>query len=125
MVLLLSELQGTHAVNLSLMNKLSLISLLESLLCTTLFTGMPYSCASAIVWRNSTVDNTSLELWKCIRTHNWIMIKPEYFDNNEFSITVNEDLLNEILGKITRNKQFQFPPVRQILAFHAASNNEI
>lgn len=120
----LRELSSPRSNNYSLIKRISSISLLESLLFTTLFTGMPYNFASELVWRKSTIDVESLELVKYIRSHNRIVFRPEFFPNNDFNVTANEDLLNLILGKVTRTKFFQFPPIRQILSFNAPTSTQ-
>lgn len=126
----IKELASPRVNNYFLMKRISAVSLLESLLCTTLFTGLPYNFASELVWRKSVPANDlspeirSLELANSIRSKNRIVFDSSFFDNEDFAITADETLLTCILGKITRNKLFQFPPIRQILDFMNPSNSK-
>ena len=114
---LLKELESPTVNNFELMERVTTISILESLLTTTLFTGMTYSFAGNLVWNKSTVDTISLELMKSVQLFDRPVFHQNFFSDNVFKISASEDILNNIFGKILRTADFHFPPIRLMVNF--------
>lgn len=114
---LMSDLSRTSTNSYFIMNRIATVSLLESLLGTTLFTGMQYNFVSQLVWNKSTAEMESLELLASIRDRNRPMIRSEFFTGQDFLVTASNELLDLCYGKITRTQIFQFPPVHQMISF--------
>lgn len=111
------DMQQPRPANHTIMKKISTISVLESLLATTLFTGMTYSYASNFIWNNSSVETQSLELMKSIKIFNRPVLNSEFFSNDVFEISCSDNMLNIIFEKITRTASFRFPPVGYMIQF--------
>ena len=114
---IMQQLNSSRVNNHNILENIASVSLLESLLTSTLFSGLTYGFASEIVWNRSNLEQQSLELMKFIRTHNRPVFHPSFFSNGEFKVNCNAEILNLIFGKITRNPAFQFPPVTEIIQF--------
>ena len=99
---LLKEMESPTVNNFELMERVTTISILESLLTTTLFTGMTYSFAGNLVWNKSTVDTISLELMKSVQLFDRPVFHQNFFSDNVFKISASEDILNNIIGKISK-----------------------
>ena len=104
--------------NIEIMKRVTSISLLESLITTTLFSGLTYSFVSELVWNRSNNERQSLELMKFIRSHNRLVFQAEFFQNNLFRIAAPEEILGLIFQKINRNSVFNFAPVQMIINFN-------
>ena len=104
--------------NIEIMKRVTSISLLESLITTTLFSGLTYSFVSELVWNRSNNERNSLELMKFIRSHNRLIFQAEFFQNSLFRIAAPEDILGLIFQKINRNSVFNFAPVQMIINFN-------
>lgn len=100
-----------------LMESIASISLMESLLTATLFSGYNYSFASELVWNRSSQERESMELMKWVRSHNRPVFSRNFFRNDEFIVTGDGELLDSIFGKIVGSKAFRFPPVQQLVEF--------
>jgi hypothetical protein len=64
---LLLDIDNLTLSSVSIFEHLTTISAFESLLTTTLFSGVTYSFAGSLVWNRSTETVRSLELTKCMR----------------------------------------------------------
>lgn len=101
-----------------ILNGVTTISILESLLTATLFSGLTYSYAGKLVWNKSVVGSRSLELMKYIRTLDRPRFGNEFFTDNVLKISGTDEILNTIFGKILRTPVFQFPPIGLIIQFY-------
>lgn len=117
LVLILRELESNRINNFELMERITTISIFESLLTTTLFTGMTYSFAGNLVWNKSTVNVVSLELMKWIKLLDRPVFPDYLFENNTFKISASEEILNTVFEKILRTPNFRFPPLKLIVNF--------
>lgn len=117
LVLILRDLESNHINNFELMERITTISVFESLLTTTLFTGMTYSFAGNLVWNKSTVGVVSLELMKSIKLLDRPVFPRQFFSENTFKVSASEDILNRIFEKILRTTDFRFPPVKLLIGF--------
>lgn len=122
---LLQSTQEERYNNYQIMQRIASISVLESLLTTTLFTGKTYSFAGNLVWNKSTVTTQSIELMKYVKALNRPVFGSEFFSNNVFKIAASEEILNTIFGKIIRNSNFRFPPIKYMLQFENENLLEI
>jgi len=122
---LLQSTQDERYNNYKIMQRIASISVLESLLSTTLFTGKTYSFAGSLVWNKSTVTTQSLELMKYVKSLNRPVFCSEFFSNNVFKIAASEDILNTIFGKLIRNSNFRFPPIKYMLQFEDINCTDI
>lgn len=81
------------------------ISAFESLLCSTFFTGMPYSYASSIIWKKSNGPNLmSIELMKAIKTYNRIVIPESFW--LERCLAIRSLQFSDIIQKIATIERF-------------------
>lgn len=81
------------------------ISAFESLLCSTFFSGMPYSHASAIIWKKSNgPDLRSIELMKSIINYNRIVIPDSFW--LERCLAIKSLQFSEIIQKIATIERF-------------------
>ena len=105
-----------------IMERIASISLLESLLTATLFSGTTFGFASELVWNKSNITRQSLELMKFIRSHNRPVFQENIFRNSEFIVAGNGELLELIFRKITRSNCFNFPPINNIVMFNDSNS---
>ena len=107
-----------------IMERIATISLLESLVSKTLFSGLTYGFASEVVWNKSTAEKKSIELMKGIKIKNRLVFPVEFFRGSNFKITAPGEVLDFIFKKINRNQVFNFPPVELIIKFNMSQNNQ-
>jgi len=62
---------------------------------------------------------------KYVKSLNRPVFCPEFFSNNVFKIAASEDILNTIFGKIIRNFNFRFPPIKYMLQFEDTNCTDI
>ena len=115
---LMSGIEQSLLPNHLTMERISTISVLESLLSTTLFSGLTYSFGGPVVWNKSSVERRSLELMKYIRELDRPVFGDEFFENSVFKISASEDILNTIFSKIFKSRVFNFPPVDLMIRFN-------
>lgn len=114
---LLDIVQFRNRERTEIMGRIITITIFESLLATSLFTGRTYSFAGNLVWNKSTAQLQSLELMKSVRIFDRPVFRREFFSNNKFRISAPEDILNLIFGKLLKTSNFNFPPVSLIIQF--------
>lgn len=108
--------------NHEIFERIGTISLLESLLTATLFSGLQYSFASELVWNKSQAERSSFELLQSIKLNNRLVFKSGCFNENDFKIKCVESLLNTMFGKILKSQAFQFPPVDNLISFSTSNS---
>lgn len=59
------------------------LSVFESLLCSTFFSGRTYSYASELVWKKSSAETKSLELMKSLKIYNRLVVPTEFWNFDE------------------------------------------
>ena len=121
---ILRNIERGNISNHEIMERITSISLLESLLTVTLFSGLTYSFASELVWNKSNTERQSLELMKNIKSHNRLVFGPQYFNDNSFKVSVSDEILKFIFKKINRSAVFNFPPVELIIKFNASGTDQ-
>jgi len=115
---LLVDIERISITNHVAMERIATISVLESLLTTTLFTGFTYSFAGSLVWNRSTVEFQSMELMKYIRVLDRPVFELEFFGNNIFKLSATNEILNTIFSKLFKTRSFNFPPVNLVIQFN-------
>ena len=125
LISILRQFDNRQVNNVEIMERITTISIVESLLTATLFSGMTYSYSSELVWNRSTVECISLELMKHIKSKNRPVFQESFLTNGVFRITADYSILEKIFKKITRNKVFQFPPIDIILEFNDTNDAQV
>ena len=121
---ILRNIERGNISNHEIMERITSISLLESLLTVTLFSGLTYSFASELVWNKSNTERQSLELMKYIKSHNRLVFGPQYLNENSFKVSVSDEILRLIFKKINRSAVFNFPPVELIIKFNISGTDQ-
>lgn len=117
------QYESRRVRNVEIMEHIATISILESLLTATLFSGMTYSFSSELVWNRSREGCSSLELMNFVKSHNRPVFRESFFTDGVFKIVADYSVLERAFKKITRNSVFQFPPIELMLQFNDADSS--
>lgn len=123
-IVILQRFESSIINQHEILERISTISMIESLLTATLFSGLTYCYASELVWNKSNNERHSLELLQVMKTHNRLVLKESFFAEGCFKLFAPSQLLDFIFNKINRNKIFIFPPVELIINFNLSQKQQ-
>jgi hypothetical protein len=121
---IMMEFERRNVNHEEIFERVATISILESLITSTLFSGLTYSFVSELVWNKSNNERRSLELMKFIKSNNRLVFDELFFIGRSFKVSAPSHIMEIIFKKINRNQVFQFPPIDLILQFYRTSDNQ-